>query len=64
MKNVRILFALLLCTSLFYSCTADDITEDTSTTVQQLESMTARDGDTTLADTGDDETDDDDDTPD
>jgi hypothetical protein len=30
MKKLRILFATLLCTTLFFSCTTDDITEDTS----------------------------------
>jgi len=46
MKKLRILFAILLCAILFQSCTADDLTEETATTVLQHDTITARDGNT------------------
>jgi len=65
MKKLRILFAVLLCATLFQSCTTEDIiVEDEKTTVLQQDIINAREGDTTIPDTGDDEIEDDDDTPD
>jgi len=43
MKNARILLALLLCTTLFYSCTTDDLYEDENAQVNQ--EVLAKDGD-------------------
>lgn len=58
MKNARILLALILCTTLFYSCTTDDLYEDENTQVNQ--EVLAKEGDDTTTttdteiDTGDD----------
>jgi|GEM_PF-3516865 len=61
MKNVRILFALLLCTSLFYSCTADDVMEEVEvTSVLEQDIITARDGESTSETGGDEDAVDDD----
>ena len=43
MRNVRTLFALLLCTTLFIACSVDDINDDDSTT-NQFEDVKATDG--------------------
>ena len=56
MKKLRILFAVLLCATLFQSCTTDDIiVEEEKTTVLQQDIINAREGDTP-PETGDDET--------
>ena len=57
MKKLRILFAVLLCATLFQSCTTDDIiVEEEKTTVLQQDIINAREGDTP-PETGDDDID-------
>mgnify|MGYP000633901355 CR=1 FL=1 len=56
MKKLRILFATLLCTTLFFSCTTDDITEDTSVNKNEdQELITSLDEGTPLPPTGGDD---------
>jgi len=43
MKNARILLALILCTTVFYSCTTDDLYEDELATTEQK--IFAKEGD-------------------
>jgi len=56
MKNLRILFATLLCAIVLHSCTTDDVLEEKELTVrkQDTDTIFAREGDTTPL-TGDDE---------
>jgi len=43
MRNVKTLFALLFCTTLFMACSVDDINED-DTATNQMEDVMATDG--------------------
>jgi len=59
MKNLRILFAILLCATVLQSCTTDDVLEEQEPILlkQDTDTIFAREGDetTTTIDTGDDQ---------